>query len=380
MVEEFSILDSSSDGSRQWWELSQDGNCQFEFSTLQQGRSQGVQMLKSHVGCVKLDLILSRAANIGYLEFNGVSVGWRSPIQGPVHPHFVPLYRPDGLGWLEGFDEVLARCGLGNVGGPEFNERHQLVQPLHGALSNQPCRSAKAIVDRQKREVVFETETEECVFHFNRLTVVSQTIVSMDEPKVTVRDRIENRGARTAEILLLHHWNFGPPILGPAARIYVGHAELAPRNATAAGQVSGWDRMPPPAPETEETVYFFRPEADAQGFSSALLCDENQENGVQMNWKMESMPCFTLWRNPVAESDGYALGLEPGTCYPNSRTHEQQVGRAVKLKPGDSHSVEVSLRGWINDSDGLAQEVDRVQNLSASAIKHSSPCDSFGPV
>ena len=38
-------------------------------------------------------------------------IGWKSPVSGPVHPAFVDLGEPSGLGWLDGFDELLCRCG-----------------------------------------------------------------------------------------------------------------------------------------------------------------------------------------------------------------------------------------------------------------------------
>ena len=30
-----------------------------------------------------------------------VQLGWKSPVKGPVHPAFVPLWEPSGIGWLE---------------------------------------------------------------------------------------------------------------------------------------------------------------------------------------------------------------------------------------------------------------------------------------
>ena len=52
-----------------------------------------------------------------------VEFGWSSPVQGPVHPSLVPIGDPSGIGWLEGFDELLVRCGLLSNGAPEFDGR-----------------------------------------------------------------------------------------------------------------------------------------------------------------------------------------------------------------------------------------------------------------
>lgn len=377
-ISTISILDSTSDGGHQWWQISE--QCELEFRTLQQGRSQGVQVLNVKVGRVQLSVLLSRAGNVGSLSFDNISVGWKSPVAGPVHPGFVPLYRPDGLGWLEGFDEVLARCGLGNVGGPEFDEQGRLVQPIHGALSYQPCRSATATVNPQTRTVDIQTVVEECVFHFHRLELQSKLTISMDEPWIRVEDTITNLGARPGEVMLLHHWNFGPPVVDAGSRFYVSHQRMAPRNHHAAQQVSGWDTMPAAKAGSEETVYFFEPAADAESRATAMACSDDHSRAVSLSWNPETLPCFTLWRNPVDSADGYAAGLEPGTCFPNGRSHENRVGRTRQLLAGESHRVEVQVTGWMEQAEQLRQKIGEVQNLSASATRFDRPQAEFGPV
>ncbi len=379
-MQEITILDASTDGGHQWWELSDEVNCQIEFKTMQHGLSQGVQVGDVVVGCVQLRLLLSRGGNIGRLAFHGVDVGWKSPIQGPVHPQFVPLYRPDGLGWLAGFDEVLARCGFSNVGGPEFNDQNQLVRPLHGALSCQPCRSAKANVDKANRRLILETEVEECLFHFNRIRLTSQTIVSMDRPEIQVLDSIENLGTRSAEVMLLHHWNFGEPVVGDRSEIHVAHQAVAPRNAHASRAFGQWDTMQKPESGSEETVYFFEPSCDDSGIGHAMVCDVDRKNAVKLSWPVKGLPCFTLWKNPVALEDGCAIGLEPGTCYPNGFTHEQQSNRTITLEAGQKHEVSVKVQGMLDAKDEITETIDQLQNLSARAQKYSSPQQQFGPI
>ena len=51
-----------------------------------------------------------------------MELGWKSPVHGPVHPNFVPLNEPSGLGWLDGFDELFVRCGLESNGAPDFDD------------------------------------------------------------------------------------------------------------------------------------------------------------------------------------------------------------------------------------------------------------------
>ena len=71
-------------------------------------------------------------------------------MRGPVHPKFVPLAEPSGVGWLDGFDELLCRCGLVSNGAPEFDERGQLRYGLHGRIANLPARKVERPRRRRK--------------------------------------------------------------------------------------------------------------------------------------------------------------------------------------------------------------------------------------
>ena len=73
---------------------------------------------------------------------------WRAALrlavagQGPVHPALVHLWEPSGIGWLDGFDELLVRCGLDSNGAPEFRPDGRLRYPLHGRSPiSRPTRS-----------------------------------------------------------------------------------------------------------------------------------------------------------------------------------------------------------------------------------------------
>ena len=49
-------------------------------------------------------------------------IGWDSPIKEVVHPKFINLESRGGLGWIEGFNEWMARCGLEYAGHPGKDE------------------------------------------------------------------------------------------------------------------------------------------------------------------------------------------------------------------------------------------------------------------
>src|SRR6202008_2548122 len=110
--------------------------CTINISTLHGGRREGVQVAEVNNGRLRLALLPQRGMGIWKAWVDGVEFGWQSPVQGPVHPAFVPLEDASGLGWLEGFDELLCRCGLQSNGAPDFDAHGSVLHPLHGRIAN----------------------------------------------------------------------------------------------------------------------------------------------------------------------------------------------------------------------------------------------------
>src|SRR5687767_2506341 len=79
------------------------------------GLSDGVESIFVNNGKQIIRVIPTRGMGIESVFLVGDQelspLGWESPIQAPVHPKFVDLGEPSGLGWLDGFNELLVRCG-----------------------------------------------------------------------------------------------------------------------------------------------------------------------------------------------------------------------------------------------------------------------------
>ena len=119
-----------------------------EFSVLKSGLSAGVEMVTLDTGKLKIHVLPTRGMSIWKAEFGNEPIGWKSPVRGPVHPSHVPLMEPGGLGWLDGFDELLVRCGLESNGAPEHDaETGRLMYPLHGRIGNKPAYKVELTVD-----------------------------------------------------------------------------------------------------------------------------------------------------------------------------------------------------------------------------------------
>ena len=86
---------------------------------LRGGRRDGVDLIVVDNGALRFSIVPTRGMGLWKGWYDGNRLGWDSPVtDGPVHPSFVNLAAAGGLGWLDGFDELLARCGLENNGAP----------------------------------------------------------------------------------------------------------------------------------------------------------------------------------------------------------------------------------------------------------------------
>src|SRR5579864_3128501 len=108
--------------------------------TLRGGLRDGIDLIEVHNGALSFSVLPTRGMGLWRGDYHGLPLGWRSPVHGPVHPKFVQLAGRGGLGWLDGFDELLCRCGLASNGPPGEDGGGRLAQlPLHGRIANRPA-------------------------------------------------------------------------------------------------------------------------------------------------------------------------------------------------------------------------------------------------
>ncbi len=344
--------------------------------TLRGGRSEGVQIVEINNGTLAIDVLPTRGMGIWRVRRGKHTLGWQSPARGPVHPAFVPLMEPSGLGWLDGFDELLARCGLAGNGPPEFDDAGRLVRPLHGLISNQPARRVELIVDEAAGTLTVRGVVEESRFFFQSLRLTTSITTAIGSNEFSWTDEVENFSARDAVMQMLYHFNIGLPLLRPGARITAPVGIVAPKTKVAAEEgVDNWHVFPPPRSDSSEQVYCFNLLTDDAGETRVLISGLTDEQAIGMRWNTRTIPCFTVWRNTPAEADGYVLGIEPATNFPNPRAFEQQHDRVVKLAPGERWNSGAVTVAWHADAAAAAKEETTIRAIQGDQPTklHTSP-------
>jgi galactose mutarotase-like enzyme len=320
------------------------------------GLRDGVDVVEINNGACRFAVVPTRGMSIHRAALGDLEIGWRSPVRGPVHPKFVGLWAPHGIGWLDGFDEFFVRCGLESNGPPVFDEQGRLKHPLHGRIANQPAHRVELTIDDQAGEIVLRGEVDESRLFHNKLRLATTIRTRFGEHGFRVRDEITNLSAQPGELQLLYHINFGEPLVTSGAKVMLPLKTLVPQTPQAAAGLSWWDSYREPEPVFAEHVFHTEPASDPSGNTQALLRGAGGDRGIGLRFDVRQLPLFTLWKSLQPTADGYVTGLEPSINYPNPRAFEKENGRVAVLAPGESRTFDVALEVYPDAASVSAAE------------------------
>ncbi len=356
--------------------------------TLRGGLRDGVDLVEVHNGALSFSVLPTRGLGLWRGEYRGNFLGWRSPVQGPVHPKFVRENDRGGIGWLAGFDEWLCRCGLASNGPPgedlhtDKNGRTTRTPlTLHGRIANLPAHFVEVRVGLDPPyEISVGGQVEEAGLFLPHLRLTATVTTVPGSNRLVLHDVVENRSSQPAEMQALYHLNVGPPFLEAGGRAVAPVKELAPLTPRAAEGIDTYETYAGPTPGYAEQVYAYDLLADAGGKTLALLTNAAADRGLAVRFNRNELPCFTLWKNTAAAEDGYVTGLEPATNYPNFKSFERQQGRVKVLPPGGKWECKWAVEVHDSHAD-VARVLSEIAALQAHApaTVHRTPQPKFSP-
>ena len=344
------------------------------------GVADQVEVIEIDTGAIRVMILPSRGMSIWRMEASGVRFGWQSPVFGPVHPNHVPVFDPSGIGWLEGFDELLVRCGLESNGAPEHDDAGNLVYPLHGRVGNLPADALSIEYDEASGRLEVIGEVLESRLFIKRLRLRSRIRFNAGSAEVAILDDVTNELSSPTSIQLLYHINVGTPILDDGARIEAPIESLAPKDSLSASEIEHWNEFGPPQEGYAERVYFARLRSDELNSTTAMLRSSDGAKGLGISFRTNGLPRFVLWKNTAAESDGYVTGIEPATNFPNTRSFEEKQGRTVELAAGETASFRVTLLPLTTPQqvEDVSQQIRMLQGDLPAEI-HKQPRPGWSP-
>jgi hypothetical protein len=350
--------------------------------TLKGGKQEGVQLLTLANGKMNITLIPTRGMGILNVTAGDLSLGWKSPVTEVVHPKLVNLQLRGGLGWLEGFNEWLCRCGLENTGqaGPDeivnnVGDKTTVDLTLHGKIANIPASEVEIIVEKQAPyRITVRGVVHEKMLFGPKLELVTEISTEPGSNTFRIRDTVTNKGSQPQEYQILYHYNFGKPLLGEGAKLHVPVEKVTPYNANAARDVKTWNTFAAAKPGYVEQVYLMRTLADKEGQVPVLLHNAKKDRGVLLTYAKKELPYLTLWKNTGADEDGYVIGIEPGVSYPNARKVERAAKRVPSLAGGASHIMTMEF-GLLQTKGSVEQAIGRIGEVqkTKAALIQSKP-------
>jgi hypothetical protein len=319
--------------------------------TLHGGKQEGVDAIVVDNGRLTFTVCPTRGMGVLSVTMGDVFLGWSSPVKEVVHPSLINLRSRGGLGWLEGFNEWMVRCGLESAGHPgvdkfinNVGDEATMELTLHGKIANIPASEVEVVVDPDPpHRIRVRGSVEERMFYGPKLVLQTEISTVPGSNHFQIADVIANHGGDEQEFQIIYHANFGPPLLEQGSSFAGAIERVTPFNEHAAKDVASYGTYQGPRLGFIEQVYCLRPKPDCEGRALIMLQNKAGDKAVSMTFVVKELPFLTLWKNTNAVNEGYVTGLEPGTGFPNNRRIERKFGRVPKLPPGGTFSAKIDF-------------------------------------
>jgi galactose mutarotase-like enzyme len=134
----------------------------------------------------------------------------------------------------------------------------------------------------------------------------------------------------------------------------------------------------PPQAGFVEQVYFFKLISDVDGRTLVMLANKDETQAVSISFSLRELPYFTLWKNTNSLEEGYVVGFEPGTGFPNTKAFEREMNRVPKLKPKERYRSEITLSVHLGKDEvqEVKTKIERIQGTVKPKI-HQKPIREF---
>jgi hypothetical protein len=352
-------------------------------TTLHGGKQEGVDLITIDNGQMQIRVIPTRGLSILDARVGDMRLGWDSPVTQVVHPQYVNLESRGGLGWLEGFNEWMTRCGLefaGHPGKDEFisntGDKATMDLTLHGKVGNIPASEVQVIIDEKPpHRIRVRGTVYEQGFYGPKLELTAEISTEPGSDTFRIEDGIRNNGAFEQEFQLIYHANFGAPLLQKDSQVLTAAKKISPMNSHAGKDISSFSTYAEPTKGFIEQVYLIEPYADTSGRSIAMLRNAAADRAASISFSIEQLTYLTIWKNTAAIEDGYVTGLEPATGFPYNRRIERQFGRVPKLAPGQSRSfvLDIGIHVGKESVSAKAAEIEKLRAGRSTQVEKEPP-------
>lgn len=367
-AKEFVLIDNENAISKGDWALTHHDlgikNSAFKIqnNVLKGGKQDGSQVITISSGNFTIKVSPTRGMGILSVEGDGVRMGWDSPVDEVVNPSNITLESRGGLGWLDGFNEMMVRCGFEWTGHPVTADG--MIYTLHGRAGNTPV--SKLVIDVEDKApytITVKGLIKENTFKKSHLETWATLSYIPGQKSFTVHDIVTNKGDYVRDYQIIYHSNYGTPILEEGAQFIAPVKEISPFNDYAVEGLQDWQTYLGPTKDFDEMVFNVYPYADEQGMTKVMLANKTGDMGAGIEFNINQLPVLSLWKNTDTLKQGYVTGLEPGTSFAYPVTIEREQKRVRQLEPGQS--AEFSLTYYLftdkKSVDDFSHKIQAIQ-------------------
>jgi len=280
-----------------------------------------------HLGGLEVTVEVDQFLDLGEASWNGEVVSFVAPTTAPQAESWARR-------WQGG---LLTTCGLTAVG---------VAAEADGGMHGRAHRIPATVTRREGRwtaagryELLVDGLLREGAVFQQNLTVTRSIRAEVGVARIRLHDVVRNEGFVAEPVRLLYHVNLGWPVLHGGA-VVAAEADVPGGAGSERPDAGGWRRViGEPEPAADEQVDALDAVAGPDGWSIATLSGE--AGTVTVRFRPEQLPFLTVWRSTAAGS--YALGIEPGTCWPSHAAGPDRGKAGRIVEPGESFEVDLEI-------------------------------------
>jgi hypothetical protein len=222
----------------------------------------------------------------------------------------------------------------------DFPHRQTETYGLHGRFTGLPARLIGYGVDWHGDEATIwaEGEVRQMAVFGEQLLLTRRIEVPLGGTALRLKDVVTNVGPTICPHMMLYHCNVGYPVVDAGSRLI-----YPATSATCVSEASSDNYAVLDAPQSPYVEQYYEHEmaADAEGWVTAGILNEERQLAVYQRYRKGALPHHITWRQLGVGT--YVVAMEPSTNHDAGRFDARKRGELDHLLPGEQRHYELEI-------------------------------------
>jgi len=314
--------------------------CGVRRAILDDGPGRGMRVFDVDTGSgLQFTVLPDRGMDISLCRYKNIPIGFISKT-GHVAPGLCTYGGRNFLRYFTG--GLLTTCGYTHQGA-NCTDQGQLLA-LHGyaTMLVSDNTSAQEYWEGDNYIMQIQGMMREAAMFGENLILTRTIEVAAGESKIKITDKLENMGYEAQPMMMLYHFNFGHPLVGPSTQLVAPNRKtVIPRDDEAIKGLERADLFESPTHRYAEQVFYHDLIPDEKGMVCAGLANPDLGIRAYVKYNQDALPYMIQWKQ-MGEGD-YVCGLEPATNKPEGRDVARKSGELGFIQPGEIKEFKLEL-------------------------------------